>query len=227
MVETTLMNRITELDEENLTVTVEPGVLLMDLSKYVEDRGYFYPPDPGEKSATIGGNISTNAGGMRAVKYGVTRDYVLEITAVLPTGQIETFGSKVVKNSSGYSIKDLLIGSEGTLAIIVSAILKLVPLPKENISLLAPFLTFQKAIDTVPDYPVRNRAHGRRVFDPGCHLSAEDFLGKRFPRIEGDTALLLTYDGFSAAEVQERIDQASSYVGQGRLRCVYRQHRRA
>ena len=210
MVETTLMNRITELDEENLTVTVEPGVLLMDLSKYVEDRGYFYPPDPGEKSATIGGNISTNAGGMRAVKYGVTRDYVLEITAVLPTGQIETFGSKVVKNSSGYSIKDLLIGSEGTLAIIVSAILKLLPLPKENISLLAPFPTFQKAIDTVPEL-IRSGTDPTAVeFLTRDAISlAEDFLGKRFPRIEGDTALLLTYDGFSAAEVQERIDQAS------------------
>ncbi|NLD86735.1 MAG: FAD-binding oxidoreductase, partial [Clostridiales bacterium] len=76
MIETTLMNHILELDEDNLTVTVEPGVLLMELSEYVENRGFFYPPDPGEKSATIGGNISTNAGGMRAVKYGVTRDYI-------------------------------------------------------------------------------------------------------------------------------------------------------
>jgi len=89
MLDTTLMNRIIELDEDNMTVTVEPGVLLMDLAKYVEERGYMYPPDPGETSATIGGNISTNAGGMRAVKYGVTRDYVLSLTAVLPTGEID------------------------------------------------------------------------------------------------------------------------------------------
>ncbi|MBR3266006.1 MAG: FAD-binding oxidoreductase, partial [Erysipelotrichaceae bacterium] len=117
MICTKLMNRIIELDEANLTVTVEPGVLLMELQAYVEERDYFYPPDPGEKSATIGGNISTNAGGMRAVKYGVTRDYVRGLTVVLPDGTIEKLGGKVVKNSSGYDLKDLIIGSEGTLCI--------------------------------------------------------------------------------------------------------------
>ena len=96
MLETTLMNHILELDTNNLTVTVEPGVLLMELSKFVEEHDLFYPPDPGEKSATIGGNISTNAGGMRAVKYGVTRDYVRGLTVVLPTGAIMEVGGKVV-----------------------------------------------------------------------------------------------------------------------------------
>ena len=123
MLETTMMNHILELDEENLTVTVEPGVLLMELAKYAEDHQFLYPPDPGEKSATIGGNVSTNAGGMRAVKYGVTRDYVRGMTVVLPNGTIEHLGGKIVKNSSGYSLKDLLIGSEGTLAIITELIL--------------------------------------------------------------------------------------------------------
>ena len=115
MIDSSLMNHILELDEENLTITVEPGVLLMELAAYVEDHDFFYPPDPGEKSATIGGNISTNAGGMRAVKYGVTRDYVRGLEVVLPNGKIVEFGGKVVKNSSGYSLKDLMIGSEGTL----------------------------------------------------------------------------------------------------------------
>ncbi|HHW26051.1 MAG TPA: FAD-binding oxidoreductase [Firmicutes bacterium] len=210
MIETTPMNRILELDEQNMTVTVEPGVLLMDLAKYVQERGYMYPPDPGETSATIGGNISTNAGGMRAVKYGVTRDYVLSLTAVLPTGEIETFGSKVVKNSSGYSIKDLLIGSEGTLAVIVSATLKIIPFPKEIVSLLAPFPTFQAAVSTVPEL-IRSGTDPTAVeFLTREVISlAEDYLGKRFPRIDGDTALLLTYDGFSAQEVRERMDRAS------------------
>ena len=210
MLETTLMNKIIELDEQNMTVTVEPGVLLMDLSKYVEDRGYLYPPDPGETSATIGGNISTNAGGMRAVKYGVTRDYVLSLTAVLPTGEIETFGSKVVKNSSGYSIRDLLVGSEGTLAVIVSAMLRIVPLPKEIVSLLAPFPTFQAAISAVPEL-IRSGTDPTAVeFLTRDVISlAEDYLGKRFPRIQGDTALLLTYDGFLAEDVRERTDRAS------------------
>ena len=99
MLETTGMNRILELDEENLTVTVQPGVLLMDLAEFVESRGFFYPPDPGEKSATIGGNISTNAGGMRAVKYGVTRDYVRGLTVVLPGGRVMELGGKVVKTA--------------------------------------------------------------------------------------------------------------------------------
>lgn len=132
MIETTGMNHILELDRENLTVTVEPGVLLMDLASYVEEQGLFYPPDPGEKSATIGGNISTNAGGMRAVKYGVTRDYVRGLTVVTAQGNVLELGGKVVKNSSGYSLMNLIIGSEGTLGIITKAVLKLLPLPQKQ-----------------------------------------------------------------------------------------------
>ncbi|MBR3050949.1 MAG: FAD-binding oxidoreductase, partial [Selenomonadaceae bacterium] len=150
MIDTTLMNHILELDEENLTLTVEPGVLIMTLRAYVEERGFFYPPDPGEKSATIGGNISTNAGGMTAVKYGVTRDFVRALEVVLADGTILELGGKVVKNSSGYDLKNMIIGSEGTLAFIMKAILRLVPLPKCNISLLIPFPTLAQAIRTVP-----------------------------------------------------------------------------
>lgn len=124
------MNRILALDEDNLSVTVEPGVLLMELAAYVEERGFFYPPDPGEKSATIGGNISTNAGGMRAVKYGVTRDYVRALEVVLPSGEILTLGGETVKNSSGLSLKDLVVGSEGTLCVITKATLKLLACPR-------------------------------------------------------------------------------------------------
>ena len=104
MLNMTKMTRIKELDENNLTLTVDPGVLLMDISKYVEDRDFFYPPDPGEKTATIAGNINTNAGGMRAVKYGVTRDYVRGLELVMPNGDILKVGGKVVKNSSGYDL---------------------------------------------------------------------------------------------------------------------------
>ena len=109
MIDTTLMNHILELDEENLTLTVEPGVLIMTLRAYVEENGFFYPPDPGEKSATIGGNISTNAGGMTAVKYGVTRDFVRALEVVLADGTILELGGKVVKNSSGYDLKNMII----------------------------------------------------------------------------------------------------------------------
>ena len=109
------MNRVLELDRDTMTVTVEPGMLLKDLQAYVEEHGLFYPPDPGEKASSIGGNISTNAGGMRAVKYGVTRDYVRGLEVVLADGTVLKVGGKQVKDASGLSLKHLLIGSEGTL----------------------------------------------------------------------------------------------------------------
>ena len=210
MIDTTLMNQILELDEENLTVTVEPGVLLMELSAYVEDHDFFYPPDPGEKSATIGGNISTNAGGMRAVKYGVTRDYVMGLEVVLPDGTITQFGGKVVKNSSGYDLKDLIIGSEGTLGFITKAILKLLPLPKRVISLLIPFPTLKQAIDTVPviikskTIPTAIEFMQREVIE-----DAEEYLGKAFPDKQSDAYLLLKFDGNSTEEIEEAYDKVA------------------
>ena len=105
------MNRILEIDKENFTATVEPGVILEDFQKYVEGLGFFYPPDPGEKRASIGGNIATNAGGMRAVKYGVTRDYVMGLELVLADGTILNVGSKNRKDTTGLDVKDIVIGS--------------------------------------------------------------------------------------------------------------------
>ncbi len=203
MISTVKMNHFLELDKENLTLTVEPGVLLMEISKYVEDEDLFYPPDPGEKSATIGGNISTNAGGMRAVKYGVTRDFVRGLEVVLMNGDIINVGGKVVKNSSGYSIKDLIVGSEGTLGFISKAILKLLPLPKVAISLLVPFPSLEQAVETVPMIikskfiPTAIEYMERRVIQ-----NAEDFLGKKFPDASSDAYLLLTFDGNSHDEVE-------------------------
>lgn len=203
MLETTLMNKIIEIDEENLTVTVEPGVLLMELSKFVEDHDLFYPPDPGEKSATIAGNISTNAGGMRAVKYGVTRDYVRGLTVVLPTGDIMEVGGKVVKNSSGYSLKDLIVGSEGTLCVITKAILRLLPLPKKTISLLVPFDNIENAIDTVPKI-IKSKSIPTAIefMERNTILFAEDFLGKKFPDTKSNAYILLTFDGNTREQVE-------------------------
>ena len=115
------MKRVLEVDTRNMTATVEPGVLLMEFPKALEGTGLFYPPDPGEKTATMGGNAMTNAGGMRAVRYGVTRDYVLGMEVVLADGEILTLGGKNVKTSSGYSLIDLMVGSEGTLGILDQA----------------------------------------------------------------------------------------------------------
>src|SRR5690606_8651150 len=144
------MNKIIELDEVNLTLTVEPGVRLFEIYDAVESKGLFYAPDPGEKRASIGGNISTNAGGMRAIKYGTTREWVRSLEVVTPKGELLRFGSKVVKNSTGYGLKDLIIGSEGTLGIIVSATLKLIPKPKFTKSMLVAFANREDAIQASP-----------------------------------------------------------------------------
>lgn len=211
MICTKLMNRIIELDEANLTITVEPGVLLMELQAYVEERDYFYPPDPGEKSATIGGNISTNAGGMRAVKYGVTRDYVRGLTVVLPDGTIEKLGGKVVKNSSGYDLKDLIIGSEGTLCIITEAILKLLPRPLYSVSMLLPFLSMEKAIETVPDI-IKSKASLTAIeyMSLDTIISAEQFLGKKFPDTNYEAYILLTFDGNNMDEIEDEYTKVAS-----------------
>jgi glycolate oxidase len=198
------MNKIIELDEDNLTLTVEPGVLLMEISKYVEDHDLFYPPDPGEKSATIGGNINTNAGGMRAVKYGVTRDFVRGLEVVLPDGRIIETGGKVVKNSSGYSIKDLIVGSEGTLGIVTRAILRLLPLPPVAVSLLIPFRDIRSAIETVPTI-IKSKSTPTAIefMERDVIVSSEEFLGKHFPDKSADAYLLLTFDGNSREDIEK------------------------
>ena len=210
MLDLSLMNRFLELDEENMTLTLEPGVLLMDVAKYVEPAGLFYPPDPGEKTATIGGNISTNAGGMRAVKYGVTRDYVRALQVVLPGGDILELGGKVVKNSSGYALKDLMVGSEGTLGVITRATLRLLPLPKHRISLLVPFPDLPSAIRTVPRI-IRSSATPTAVefMEREVILAAEEFLARKFPDNSADAYLLLTYDGAGREEVESAWHEAA------------------
>lgn len=204
LLETTGMNRILALDEENLTVTVQPGVLLMELAAFAEEHDFLYPPDPGEKSATIGGNISTNAGGMRAVKYGVTRDYVRALTVVLPNGEIQTFGAAVAKNSSGYSLKDLIIGSEGTLCVICEAVLKLVPLPRISLSLLVPFPDMKTAIEAVPKI-IRSKVTPTAIeyMSRDTILFSESYLGKKFPDTKSDAYILLTFDGSTDAQVEQ------------------------
>jgi glycolate oxidase len=205
------MNKILELDEENLTLTVEPGVLLMEIAAFVEEHDLFYPPDPGEKTATIAGNINTNAGGMRAVKYGVTRDFVRGLELVLPNGEIMEVGGKVVKNSSGYSLKDLIVGSEGTLAIVTKAILRLLPLPKKAISLLIPFPNLETAIETVPKI-IKSKSVPTAIefMQRAAIVAAEEFLGKKFPDNSSDAYLLLTFDGNSKEEVERNYENVAN-----------------
>lgn len=203
LLETTKMNKIISLDPDTLTVKVQPGVLLMELAAFAEEHDFLYPPDPGEKSATIGGNISTNAGGMRAVKYGVTRDYVRSLTVVMPNGEILTLGATVAKNSSGYSLKDLVIGSEGTLCIICEATLKLVPLPKVSVSLLVPFKDMKSAIESVPKIiTTKVIPTAIEYMSRDTILFSEDYLGKKFPDTKNDAYILLTFDGNTEAQVE-------------------------
>jgi len=185
----------------------------MEISAYAESRGFFYPPDPGEKSATIGGNISTNAGGMRAVKYGVTRDYVRGLEVVLPCGEIVELGGKVVKNSSGYGIKDLVVGSEGTLAIITKATLKLLPLPGETSSLLIPFPDIESAIGSVAGImKAKVIPTAVEFLENEVILDSEKFLGKKFPDKSSGAYLLLTYDGNSKQELEAAYGMAADVV---------------
>jgi glycolate oxidase len=189
---------------------VEPGVLLLDIVKFVQKQDLFYPPDPGEKSATIGGNISTNAGGMRAVKYGVTRDYVRSLEVVLPDGQIMIMGGKTVKNSSGYSLKDLIIGAEGTLGMVTKAVLKLLPLPKKSLSLLVPFKDLPTAIEAVPKI-IKSKAIPTAIefMEREAIIAAEDFLGKQFPDNSSEAYLLLSFDGNHKAELEEAYEKVA------------------
>ena len=210
IIETIAMNKILELDEKNMCVTVQPGVLLMDLAAFCESRGYLYPPDPGEKTATIGGNISTNAGGMRAIKYGVTRDYVLGLELVLASGEVLNAGGKIVKNSSGYSLPDIIAGSEGTLAVVTKAILKLLPLPAVSISMLAPFMAFDTAIDAVPKLINGKFAFTALEFmERETIVYAEEYLGKKFPDTKYPAYLLLTLDGSNEDTVRGAYGEAA------------------
>jgi glycolate oxidase len=144
------MNRIVEIDEENFVAVVEPGVQLDQLDAALAPLGLVYPVFPGEYSASLGGNVNTNAGGMRAVKYGVTRQHVLGVEAVLPSGEVITCGGKIVKVSTGYDLTQLIVGSEGTLALVTQATLRLYPRAPHSSTLLAPFATVDAVTAAVP-----------------------------------------------------------------------------
>ena len=201
------MKKVIEIDTKNMTATVEPGILLMEFPKTLEGTGLFYPPDPGEKTATMGGNVMTNAGGMRAVRYGVTRDYVLGMQVVLADGRIVEMGGKNVKTSSGYSLVDLMIGSEGTLGFLTRMTVKLIPEPKANLSLLIPFDDLDACISAVPDVlacgcePTAVEFMEREVIS--C---AETYLGKQFPDTSADAYLLVRLDGASMDALKPSMD---------------------
>lgn len=144
------MNSIIEIDERNLQITTEPGVITEILMNAVKEKGLFYPPDPSSRgSCFIGGNIAENSGGPKAVKYGVVKDYVLNLEVVLPSGEIIWTGANVLKNSTGYNLTQLMVGSEGTLGFVTKIVLRLIPLPKYDLLMLVPFTNLEKASEAV------------------------------------------------------------------------------
>lgn len=150
LISTERMNSIIEIDERNLQVTTEPGVITEVLQNAVKEKGLFYPPDPSSRgSCFIGGNIAENSGGPKAVKYGVVKDYVLNLEMVLPSGEIIWTGANVLKNSTGYNLTQLVVGSEGTLGIVSRIVLKLLPFPKYDLLMLVPFNSLERAGEAV------------------------------------------------------------------------------
>ena len=203
------MDSILEIDDENLMVTTEPGVITGNLHRAVEDVDLFYPPDPASlDSCSIGGNIAENAGGPRAIKYGVTKDYVYGLEAVLPSGEIISLGGKVVKNVTGYNLIQLLTGSEGTLAVITKILLRLVPQPKRRVDLLVPFSDFKAAARTVSEIIKHKIVPCALEFmEKESVLAAEKLLEKEIPFHEAEAQLLITIDGNDKKTIEDEYEK--------------------
>jgi glycolate oxidase len=206
------LNRILEIDELNLLAVVQPNVITADLQRAVEAVGLFYPPDPAslDRSA-LGGNVAECAGGPRAFKYGATRRYVLGLEVVLPTGEIVRTGSKAVKNVVGYDLTQLLVGSEGTLAIITQIILRLVPRPPARGTLLAMFASVTAAVEAVTAL-IRLRVVPAAVelVDGDSLRAVQDYLGQRLAPRDVEALLIVEVDGAPATVDEEmaRVQQA-------------------
>jgi glycolate oxidase len=210
------LNRIIEIDEKNFQAVTEPGVITQLFQEEVERRGLFYPPDPASRgSCHLGGNLAECAGGPRAVKYGVTKDYVLGIEAVLPTGEIISTGGRVLKNVTGYNLTQLIIGSEGTLAIITKITFRLIPLPRLRKVLLVAFNSLEDATACV----ARIFQHGitpsaLEFMERSAVKAAEDRLGKKFPNGNAEAQLLIEVDGNHDEVIDKDIQAVAEVVEQ-------------
>lgn len=193
-------NRIIQIDELNHQVTTEPGVITEVLQNAVKEKGLFYPPDPASKgSCFIGGNVSENSGGPKAVKYGVTKDYVLNLELVLPNGEIIWTGANVLKNATGYNLTQLIVGSEGTLAVITKIVLRLIPHPTQNLLMLVPFYNAEKACEAVAAiFRAGITPSGLEFMERDALTWAQKFTGDKSVPVKDNHAahLLIEVDGF-------------------------------
>ena len=221
VIDLTKMNHILRWDLENGLVHIEAGVLLADLASACLERDMFYPPDPGQRFAAVGGNVATNAGGMRAVKYGCTREYVRTLKVVLPDGRVVKLGGEPSKNSSGYSLLHLMVGSEGTLGIITEIGLKLIPKPKFQVSLLGMFEDLEACIRCVPAVKGSGLEPQSLEFMPRSGVvRAEKFMEKTvYPaKSEGTDVgayLLTTFDCRREEEMDEIMEAAAEVMLEG------------
>jgi glycolate oxidase len=200
---TVLMDKILEVDRANLTMLVEPGVTTLRVAEAAAAVGLFYPPDPGSmKISTIGGNVAENSGGLRGLKYGITRNYVMGLQVVLPDGEVMFTGNKCVKDVAGYSLKDLFIGSEGTLGVITQVLLKLIPKPAAKKTMLATYAQMDAAAQTVSDIIAAQIIPCTLEFlDRTTIRCVEDFAKIGLPDCEA--LLLIETDGHPAQVAEE------------------------
>ncbi len=208
------MNKILELDEENMMVVVEPGVITNDINEYLKEHDLFYAGYPMSlETCYIGGNVAENAGGGKAIKYGVTSRYVLGLEVVLPTGEIVELGGKLIKDVTGYNLIQLMVGSEGTLGIFTKIILKLIPLPKHQVDLLCLFESSEKAIDVVPKMmtqigitPTSIEFMDRLAIKASC-----DYLNETIPYEKAGAMLLISVDGSDKERVEKEYEALGEY----------------
>ncbi len=201
---TARMNRILEVDRANLTMLVEPGVTTLAVADAAAAVGLFYPPDPGSmKISTIGGNVAENSGGLRGLKYGITRNYVMGLEVVLPDGEVLFTGNKCVKDVAGYSLKDLFVGSEGTLGVMTKVLLKLIPKPAAKQTMVATFSAMDAAAQTVSDIIAAQIIPCTLEFlDRTTIHCVEDFAKVGLP-LDCEALLLMETDGHPAAVADE------------------------
>jgi glycolate oxidase len=212
LLSTERMNTILEIDERNLQVTTEPGVITEVLQNAVKEKKLFYPPDPSSRgSCFIGGNIAENSGGPKAVKYGVVKDYVLNLEVVLPTGEIIWTGFNVLKNSTGYNLTQLVVGSEGTLGIVTKIVLKLVPFPQYDLLMLVPFKNLEQAGEAVS-------AIFRAGFVPSAMELMEIDALKIVSKFVDSTAVPITDD--TAAHLIIEVDGNNMEVLMGEMEAI-------
>lgn len=216
------MNAILEIDEANMMVRAQPGVITSELHNAVEERGLFYPPDPASReSCTLGGNLAEDAGGPRALKYGVTSSYVRGLRAVLPSGEVIYTGGKMLKDVAGFNLSQLLVGSEGVLALITEATLRLLPLPPFRRTLLAPFDTLEDGARSVPAVINKGIVPAALEFMERPAVEAvEAHLNVKVPHNDAESHLLIELDGFEMDLLEKEMEKACEVLTEGGARDV-------